>query len=107
MANAAGNISPTLQNNPISAGYKDTHLFNLTAGTMIYDTNVQLNISNVFDKKPRPGGYDIRDPRGGFGTFSPVAPLAFPSVWSHARNVMPFAVPLCMRPPLICEKMLF
>ncbi|MGV3592920.1 MAG: TonB-dependent receptor domain-containing protein [Gammaproteobacteria bacterium] len=71
VANAEGTNSPTLQRNPIFTGYKDTHLFNLTASTMIYDTNVSFSISNLFDKKPRPGGYDIRDPRSGFGTFSP------------------------------------
>jgi outer membrane receptor protein involved in Fe transport len=38
---------------------------------MIYDTSVSFNISNLLNKTPRPGGYDIRDPRNGFGSFSP------------------------------------
>jgi outer membrane receptor protein involved in Fe transport len=32
---------------------------------------VSFSVSNLFDKNPRPGGYDIRDPRAGFGSFSP------------------------------------
>jgi hypothetical protein len=32
---------------------------------------LSLSISNLLGEEPRPGGYDIRDPRNGFGTFSP------------------------------------
>ena len=71
VANAAGTQAPTLQRNQQIAGYKSTSLFNLTAGTTFRNVNVALNVSNVFDKEPRPGGYDIRDPRNGFGSFSP------------------------------------
>jgi iron complex outermembrane receptor protein len=69
--NATGTASPTLQRNPLQAGYEDSHMFNLTAGTMIYDTSVSFSVSNLLDDKPRPGGYDVRDPRAGFGSFSP------------------------------------
>jgi iron complex outermembrane receptor protein len=70
--NAEGSTSPTLQKNAVLAGYKATHLFNLTGSTTLGERlNASVTISNIFDKKPRPGGYDIRDPRGGFGTFSP------------------------------------
>jgi len=68
---ADGTTSPDLRKNPLMAGYKSTHLFNLTAGTRFGAVNASVSVSNLFDKKPRPGGYDIRDPRGGFGTFSP------------------------------------
>jgi iron complex outermembrane receptor protein len=71
VANTTGTASPTLQRNAQMTGYKDFHMFNLTAGTMVYDTNVSFSISNLLDKQPRPGGYDIRDPHAGFGSFSP------------------------------------
>ena len=71
VANSTGTASPTLQNNAQLVGYKSTHLFNLTAGTMIGQLNASLSVNNLFDKKPRAGGYDIRDPRQGFGSFSP------------------------------------
>jgi iron complex outermembrane receptor protein len=71
VANTTGTASPTLQENGQITGYKSFHMFNLTAATMIYDTSVSFNISNLLDKTPRPGGYDIRDPRKGFGSFSP------------------------------------
>ena len=32
---------------------------------------VNLSVSNLFGEEPRPGGYDVRDPRHGFGSFSP------------------------------------
>jgi hypothetical protein len=69
--NAAGTQAPTLQRNQQITGYKSTSLFNLSAGTSFGPVDISLNISNVFDKEPRPGGYDIRDPRNGFGSFSP------------------------------------
>jgi outer membrane receptor protein involved in Fe transport len=70
-ANTAGTQSPTLQRNLQITGYDSTSLFNLSAGTSFGPVDVSLNISNLFDKEPRPGGYDIRDPRNGFGSFSP------------------------------------
>jgi iron complex outermembrane receptor protein len=69
--NATGSASPNLQPNPITAGYKAVHLFNLTAGSVFGPVNLSVSVSNLFDKKPRPGGYDLRDPRAGFGSFSP------------------------------------
>jgi outer membrane receptor protein involved in Fe transport len=71
VANVDGTQSPTLQRNQQITGYDSTSLFNLSAGTTFGQVNVSLNISNVFDTEPRPGGYDIRDPRNGFGSFSP------------------------------------
>ena len=35
------------------------------------DLKIEFYAKNLLDKTPRPGGYDIRDPRGGFGSFSP------------------------------------
>jgi outer membrane receptor protein involved in Fe transport len=71
VANAEGTTSPTLQTHSRVTGYKALHMFNLAASTLLYDINVTLSVNNIFDKKPRPGGYDIRDPRAGFGSFSP------------------------------------
>src|SRR5690606_34511266 len=59
--NATGSASPTLQRNPILAGYKSVNLFNLTAGATFGPVNASVTVSNLFDKKPRPGGYDLRD----------------------------------------------
>ncbi len=70
-ANATGSTGPELRRNPLLAGYKATHLFNLTAATAFGPVNVSLSVSNLFDKKPRPGGYQLADPRQGFGSFSP------------------------------------
>ncbi|MEY4640475.1 MAG: hypothetical protein RLZZ227_469 [Pseudomonadota bacterium] len=70
--NTEGSSSPVLDVNQIITGYESTHLFNLTASTTFGERlNASVSVSNVFDKKPRTGGYDIRDPRQGFGTFSP------------------------------------
>jgi len=66
-----GASGPELAVNPLIAGYKGVNLFNLTAGTSFGPVNASVSVSNLFDKKPRPGGYDIRDPRAGFGSFSP------------------------------------
>jgi outer membrane receptor protein involved in Fe transport len=71
VVNAAGTQGPTLEPNQQVTGYKSTSLFNLSAGTTFGPVNISLNVNNLFDKEPRPGGYDIRDPRNGFGTFSP------------------------------------
>src|SRR5690606_31901795 len=70
-ANAQGTTGPDLMRNPLNAGYRAVHLFNLTAGTRVGPLNASLSISNLFDKKPRPGGYGLADPRQGFGSFSP------------------------------------
>ena len=71
VANAAGTQAPTLEVNRQVTGYSSTSLFNLTAGTTFGNVNVSLNVNNLLDTEPRPGGYDIRDPRFGFGSFSP------------------------------------
>lgn len=70
-ANADGTRGPELQRNPLNAGYKAVNLFNLTAGTRIGPVNASISVNNLFDRKPRPGGYELADPRGGFGSFSP------------------------------------
>ena len=33
--------------------------------------NASLSINNLLNTKPSWGGYDLRDPRQGFGSFSP------------------------------------
>ena len=70
-ANTTGTASPILLRNAQITGYEDSHLFNLTASTMVYDTSVSFSISNLLDEDPSRGGYDIRDPRGGFGSVNP------------------------------------
>lgn len=70
-ANTTGTAGPTLQVNQQLTGYDDSNLFSLTAGTMIYDTSVSLSINNLLDDEPGRGGYDLRDPRGGFGSVNP------------------------------------
>ncbi len=69
--NQTGSAGPTLQSNQLLAGYRTTNLFNLTGGSSFGPINASVSVSNLFDKKPRPGGYDVRDPRAGFGSFSP------------------------------------
>jgi iron complex outermembrane recepter protein len=69
--NATGTISPQLQQNGLLYGYKAVNLFNLTGSTRIGNLNAAISINNVFDQKPRPGGYNRFDPREGFGSFSP------------------------------------
>jgi hypothetical protein len=70
--NLDGSTGPTLQRNLITTGYEATHLFNLTASTTFGENlNASISVSNLFDKSPSTGGYDIRDPRAGFGSFSP------------------------------------
>lgn len=71
VANDSGSQSPVMQKNGVFAGYKATNLFNLTASTMIGMANASFTVSNLFDRKPSAGGYDMRDPRQGFGSFSP------------------------------------
>jgi outer membrane receptor protein involved in Fe transport len=70
--NAEGSNGPTLQRNMITTGYDAAHMFNLTASTTFSERlNASVSVSNLLDTKPSPGGYDIRDPREGFGSFSP------------------------------------
>jgi outer membrane receptor protein involved in Fe transport len=71
-ANAIGTQGPTLQNNQQVTGYESTSLFNLAGSTLIgQQVTLSLSISNLLGTEPTPGGYDIRDPRYGFGSFSP------------------------------------
>jgi outer membrane receptor for ferrienterochelin and colicin len=71
-ANAAGTAGPSLQTNQQITGYQSTSLFNLAGSTLIgQQVTVSLSVSNLLDEEPRAGGYDVRDPRYGFGTFSP------------------------------------
>lgn len=74
-ASADGQFSPTIESNPVLAGYGTTNLFNGTYGTRIGPVNASLTISNLLDTKPKPGGYDHRDPRQGLGNFSPFGDL--------------------------------
>src|SRR5690606_27984475 len=75
-ANAQGTTGPELMKHPLNAGYKPVHLFNLTAGTRLFDVlSASVSISNLFDKKPRPGGYELPAPRKGFCSFSPFGDL--------------------------------
>lgn len=69
--NASGTASPFLMDNPQITGYDDSHQFNFTASTLVYDTNVSFTISNLLDDDPSRGGYDRRDPNGGFGSVNP------------------------------------
>jgi iron complex outermembrane recepter protein len=69
--NVTGSTGPELQRNPLLAGYKSVNLFNLTGGSQVGPVNVSVSVSNLFNKKPRPGGYQLDDPRRGFGSFSP------------------------------------
>jgi hypothetical protein len=55
----------------LQVGYEDSNSFNLTAGTIIGPVNASVTVSNLLDTKPGRGGYDIRDPKQGFGTFNP------------------------------------
>jgi outer membrane receptor protein involved in Fe transport len=68
---ADGQFMPVIQNNPIMAGYPTSNQFNGTFGTRIGPVNASVSVNNLLNKKPRPGGYDLRDPRQGFGNFSP------------------------------------
>jgi hypothetical protein len=69
--NATGSTGPELQSNPLLAGYESSHLFNLVGGTTVGRMNLSLSVSNLFNQEPRPGGYQLADPRQGFGSFSP------------------------------------
>lgn len=69
--NVTGTQQPTIQRNPLMAGYRTFNQFNATFGTRVGPMNASLGISNLLDTKPSWGGYDLRDPNRGFGSFSP------------------------------------
>ncbi len=66
-----GTTGPALKKNPLLAGYHTNNFFNLTAGRRFGDLNASFSINNLLGTKPKPGGYDYRDPWKGYGTFSP------------------------------------
>jgi iron complex outermembrane recepter protein len=76
-ASTANNIttSPTIKSNSLFAGYHTINMFSATAGTKIGPVNASVNISNLLNTKPTAGGYDLRDPNGGLGSFSPFSDL--------------------------------
>lgn len=74
-ATGNGSTSPNLTRNPLMAGYSPTNMFMLTAGTRLGKVNASISINNLLDTKPKPGGYDLRDPLEGFGSFSPFGDL--------------------------------
>ncbi len=67
--------SPTIQNNKLFAGYPAANLFSATAGTRLGPVTASLSINNLLNTKPSRGGYDLRDPMQGLGTFSPFSDL--------------------------------
>ncbi len=68
---ADGQNGPDLHRNPLFAGYHANNMFTATAGTRFGPVNASISINNLLDTKPSAGGYDLRDPRNGFGSFSP------------------------------------
>jgi outer membrane receptor protein involved in Fe transport len=70
-ANVLGSQTPTIKRNPLMAGYRTFNQINGTFGTRLGPVNASLSISNLLDTKPSWGGYDLRDPLQGFGSFSP------------------------------------
>jgi iron complex outermembrane receptor protein len=68
---ADAQMQPTLEDNPLLAGYRKSQLFVLTGGTRLGPVNASLSINNLLNTKPKAGGYDFRNPHGGIGTFSP------------------------------------
>ncbi len=68
---ADGTTGPELHKNPLVAGYPTSNLFALTAGTRLGRVNASISVNNLLNQKPRPGGYDYRNPHGGIGTYSP------------------------------------
>ncbi len=69
--NITGTQSPTVERSPLFAGYRTFNQVNGTFGTKIGPVNASLSISNLLDTQPSWGGYDLRDPLQGFGSFSP------------------------------------
>jgi len=76
-ATTANNVttSPTIQRNTLFAGYPTANLFSATAGTRLGPVTASLSINNLLNTKPSRGGYDLRDPMQGLGTFSPFSDL--------------------------------
>jgi len=70
-ANATGSTGPELMSNPLLAGYDAVHLFNVIGGTTVGGVDLTFSVNNLFDTAPKPGGYQLADPRQGFGSFSP------------------------------------
>lgn len=69
--NVTGTQQPTIQRNPIMAGYRTFNQINGTFGTRVGPLNASLSVSNILNTRPSWGGYDLRDPKQGFGSFSP------------------------------------
>jgi len=67
--------NPTIKNNTLMAGYPTANLFNATVGTRLGPVNASISINNLLNTKPSRGGYDLRDPMQGLGTFSPFSDL--------------------------------
>lgn len=76
-ASTANNVttSPTIMSNALFAGYPTANLFSATAGTRLGPVTASLSINNLLNTKPSRGGYDLRDPNQGLGTFSPFSDL--------------------------------
>ncbi|HXC58939.1 MAG TPA: TonB-dependent receptor, partial [Steroidobacteraceae bacterium] len=76
-AATANNItsSPTIKSNALFAGYPTSNMFNATVGTRLGPVNASLSVNNLLNTKPARGGYDLRDPNQGIGTFSPFSDL--------------------------------
>jgi hypothetical protein len=70
-AAADGSTGPEVVRHPLMAGYGTTNMFSATAGTRIGRLNASVSVNNLLNTKPGNGGYDLRDPLQGFGTFSP------------------------------------
>jgi outer membrane receptor protein involved in Fe transport len=62
---------PIFGRNPLFAGYHTSNMFALTGGTRLGPVNASVTINNLLNSKPSRGGYDLRDPNQGIGTFSP------------------------------------
>ncbi len=69
--NITGTQTPTVERSPLFAGYRTFNQINGTFGTRIGPVNASLSISNLLNSRPSWGGYDLRDPMQGFGSFSP------------------------------------
>ncbi len=76
-ATTANNIttSPTIMNNTLFAGYHTANMFSATVGTQLGPVNASFSINNLLNTKPTSGGYDLRDPLNGLGSFSPFSDL--------------------------------
>ena len=74
-ASVDGQNSPTLQRNPLFAGYHTNSMYNLTAGHRFKGINASFTINNLFDTKPKAAGYPYADAYNGFGTYDPYGDL--------------------------------